>query len=270
MWKILCISLFLVVAASATPSVRHRYQLNEMKLETEINRGQGRIVGGRNTDITEVPHQVVLFFNRGFTCGGSIINTNTILSAAHCTYGRNHANFQILVGETNRNQGSLIEVSQVIQHEEYDDWELWNDVVILKIANHLTEGPTIHRVNLPTPGHIVPPGLTVVVSGFGDLQSGSGQFPQILQSVEVPAWSHQACVDIYPNEEIFADQHLCAGAQGRDACQGDSGGPLTENFGQHGSQIVIGVVSWGYSCAAQWPTVYARVSHFLPWIMRHY
>jgi secreted trypsin-like serine protease len=85
MIKVLCLTVLLAIAASADPTVRHRWQQNYMKLDKEITRGQGRIVGGRDTDITEVPHQVVLHFNRGFTCGGSIINTNTVLSAAHCT-----------------------------------------------------------------------------------------------------------------------------------------------------------------------------------------
>jgi suppressor of tumorigenicity protein 14 len=138
--------------------------------------------------------------------------------------GRSHTNFQILVGQTNRTHGELIAAPIVIEHEEYDDWELWNDVVILKLDTHLIEdGLTIQRTLLPGPAHYVPAGRSLVVSGFGDLESGSRVFPDILQSVVVPAWSHQACVDIYPDEIIDAGQHLCAGAFGHDACQGDSG-----------------------------------------------
>lgn len=32
---------------------------------------------------------------------------------------------------------------------------------------------------------------------------------------------------------------------------------------------VIGIVSWGYGCAMDWPTVYTRVSEFLPFIVEH-
>lgn len=261
------LTVLLAVAASASPTVRHRWQLNANRLGIDIERGQGRIVGGVDTDITQVPYQVVLHYRRGFTCGGSIINVNHALSAAHCTSGRDHADFQVLVGQTNRFQGELIDVTTVTEHEEYDDWELWNDVVILRFATTLVEGPTIRHTLLPGPGHFIPGGLNLRVSGFGDLASGSGQFPAVLQSVEVPAWTNQQCQDIYPNEEI-KEQHVCAGAVGRDACQGDSGGPLSENFGT-AQAMVVGVVSWGYGCAAQWPTVYARVSYFLPWILAH-
>lgn len=64
MMKVLSLVLLLAVAASASPQVRHRWQLNAMKLDENVRRGQGRIVGGRDTDITEVPHQVVLHYRR--------------------------------------------------------------------------------------------------------------------------------------------------------------------------------------------------------------
>jgi hypothetical protein len=96
---------------------------------------------------------------------------------------------------------------------------LFNDIVILKLDTHLVEGPTIQRTLLPGPGHFVPADLPLVVSGFGDLASGSRQFPDILQSVVVPAWTNQRCQEIYDQEEIL-EQHICAGEYGRDACQG--------------------------------------------------
>lgn len=48
----------------------------------------------------------------------------------------------------------------------------------------------------------------------------------------------------------------------------DSGGPLTENVGGAGA-MVVGVVSWGYFCAREYPTVYARTSYYLDWIRNH-
>lgn len=46
----------------------------------------GRIVGGKDTTIENHPYQVSLRRRGTHTCGGAILNENTILTAAHCVY----------------------------------------------------------------------------------------------------------------------------------------------------------------------------------------
>jgi len=48
---------------------------------------QTRIVGGKETTISQVPYLVNLRQNGYFICGGSLISTSVVLSAAHCVYG---------------------------------------------------------------------------------------------------------------------------------------------------------------------------------------
>jgi len=45
----------------------------------------GRIVGGKPIEIVDRPFQISLQLNGRHYCGGSIINKNTVVSAAHCT-----------------------------------------------------------------------------------------------------------------------------------------------------------------------------------------
>lgn len=106
------------------------------------------------------------------------MNLNTILSAAHCTHGRDQTDFQILVGQTNRTNAEefLVSVAQVREHEEYDDWTLDHDMVILKLSTNLVEGPYVRRATLPPPSDYVQPGYEGVVSGFGKLKRDSWNF----------------------------------------------------------------------------------------------
>lgn len=242
------------MSASSVP--RHKYQLNAVKF---VKRG-GRIIGGVDSRIEDFPYMIGLFFNRRHTCGGSILNENTVISAAHCTYGRNHNNFQILAGSSSISQGELVAVSRVVEHPNYDDFELFNDVVVLKLEVNLVFSDRIRPLPLPSIGFQVAPGRPTILAGWGALEWNTNRFPDIIQSVTKPALSNEECQRIYENE-IILDSHVCSGENGKDACQGDSGGPLVY------SGIHLGIVSWGYECGTEWPTVYARVSSFLGFIL---
>ena len=51
------------------------------------------------------------------------------------------------------------------------------------------------------------------------------------------------------------------------SCYGDSGGPLvTRATGVDSGYSLIGVTSWMDFCEGKKPSVFAEVSHFLPWI----
>lgn len=172
----------------------------------------------------------------------------------------------MLAGQTDNSQvGGLIEASSVIEHPEYSDFTLENDIVILKLGSILVFSDRIRPVPLPSPNFVVQPNVSADLAGWGTLEWGTNQFPTILQAVEVPTMTNARCQEIYSGEsyEPIFESNVCAGEPGRDACQGDSGGPLVYN-GVH-----VGIVSWGYGCAFEYPTVYTRVSEFLNFIINH-
>merc|ERR1712212_1217638 len=59
----------------------------------------GRIVGGHEAEEHQWPWQVALFIDDAWFCGGSLINENYVLTAAHCVDGASY--FDIMAGAHN-------------------------------------------------------------------------------------------------------------------------------------------------------------------------
>ena len=72
--------IYYLIALPQAP--RYKDQLSSSLEFAERN---GRIVGGRDATIEEFPFIVSLLLWNSHNCGGSILNANTIVSAAHCT-----------------------------------------------------------------------------------------------------------------------------------------------------------------------------------------
>lgn len=143
------------------------------------------------------------------------------LTQFHLHSDRDHTQFQVLAGETDiTNVANLIEASQVIEHEGYDDWELWNDIVIVKLSSSIEYNDRQRPISLPVPNFYVASGHATVLAGWGDLEWGTRNYPDILQAVTKPAMTNGECQSIYTEEEILP-YHICAGEYGRDACQGN-------------------------------------------------
>ena len=101
--------------------------------------------------------------------------------------------------------------------------------------------------------------------------------PNSLQQTKVPIVSDSDCIAFYEynttddgDDGVVGSIELCAGFEegGTDSCQGDSGGPLLrENNDTATGMEQVGVVSWGYGCAAAgYPGVYGDVAVELDFI----
>ncbi|XP_052756189.1 transmembrane protease serine 9-like [Galleria mellonella] len=239
-----------------------------------------RIVGGSPTTVEQYPYMTNMQY--GFLgsiwfqfCGGSLLTSTAVLSAAHCYEGDRPTDWRVLVGTSYASSGGqAIAVSQIIIHENYQSSTIDSDVAVIRLAYSAIFSESVGVARIPGVNYIVPDGANVTAIGWGALAPGGGA-PEQLQHVVVNVINQEICTERYDylrtqpgfqNWPRITDGMLCAGilnVGGKDACQGDSGGPLA-----HQGDIVVGVTSWGYSCAHDYyPGVNARVSVYSNWIV---
>lgn len=225
---------------------------------SKLTQLDGRVVGGVEARIEDFPYQVSVQYAWRHICGGALIGSKFILTAAHCTDGVTDPNlFKIRAGSSLHNSGGIMRsVRRIYQHPQYNSINIDYDVTVLEMNNPIFFSKIARPVPLIDAGIVVQNGAMSIVSGWGYL-SENGQGPQKLHAVEVPIVSRERCNKAY-GEGVITERMICAGhidEGGKDACQGDSGGPLVSNG------KLVGIVSWGYGCARpKFPGVYTNVA----------
>ncbi|XP_062382938.1 transmembrane protease serine 9-like [Sardina pilchardus] len=236
-----------------------------------------RIVGGQDASIGSWPWQVSLERPYGHVCGGSLINKEWVLSAAHCFSGSDSTSgWTISLGRQSLAGSNPDEVSrtvaEIILHPNYDEGTSDNDMALLRLSSAVTFSGYIRPVCLAASGSILHQGTDSWITGWGNIDEGGDKslpHPDVLQEVEVPVMDNKVCNELLTFTEI-TENMICAGLRegGKDSCQGDSGGPMVNRDGS--VWVQSGVVSFGVGCARpNLPGVYARVSRYEDWIKSH-
>ncbi|KAH8290132.1 hypothetical protein KR054_000179, partial [Drosophila jambulina] len=224
----------------------------------------GRIVGGKDTNITHYPHQISMRLRGNLRCGGSLFNRHTIISASHCVNTLTTlANLTIVAGASQiwfpTGPQQELPVREIIMHPKYRVLNNDYDVAILIVDGEFEYNEAVQPISLAK--ERPEDGTEVTVTGWGTTTEG-GTISDVLQEVQVNVVDNTKCKSAYPI--VLTSRMLCAGVTGggKDACQGDSGGPLIYN------NELLGIVSWGNGCArATHPGVYCSVPDVYDWIV---
>lgn len=130
-----------------------------------------RIVGGQQASRGQFPHQASLrrVRGRGHFCGGAIVSDRFVLTAAHCTQGRFAipAEVRVAVGGHRIFDGTLHNVSRIVNHPRYNSRSMENDIAVIQTTNKIIFGPEVRAIALPTQNLPDETGIRILVSGFG-------------------------------------------------------------------------------------------------------
>uniref|UniRef100_A0A8C1FKX9 Plasminogen n=1 Tax=Cyprinus carpio carpio TaxID=630221 RepID=A0A8C1FKX9_CYPCA len=227
----------------------------------------GRIVGGCISKAHSWPWQISLRTrSRIHFCGGTLIDAQWVLTAAHCLErSESPSAYKIVLGiHTERATEASKQdrdVSKIIKGPD------GTDIALLKLDRPALLNDKVLPACLPEKDYIVPSNTECYVTGWGETQGTGGE--GFLKETGFPVIENKVCNRASFLNGRVKEHEMCAGniEGGTDSCQGDSGGPLV-CYSQN-TFVLQGVTSWGLGCAnAMKPGVYTRVSKFVSWIER--
>merc|ERR1712215_58023 len=230
-----------------------------------------RVVNGQNARAHSWPWQISLRINGRHICGGSLINANWVVTAAHCVE-RNPSprGYTVVVGAHtlfgSTHYQKTHTLSRVVMHQGFSMRHFRNDLALLRLSSPAQLISQVSPVCLPGVGIRIPARSRCYITGWGRTRGG-GQAATVLQQAMLPVADDRACQRrnsaLVPVDSVSM---ICAGGQNQaGGCQGDSGGPFVCQ--ENGRWVLRGAVSWGHSnCRTDYYTVFARISTHMNWI----
>ncbi|XP_055389315.1 modular serine protease-like [Condylostylus longicornis] len=220
------------------------------------------VYNGKKIESNNVPWHVAIYKNISSKfeqiCGGSIVHSNVILSAAHCFYDpskdtlENLSKFSVAAGKRFRNYEMEEQHEQFARIKKvhvfgYSELSLRNDIAVVSLDRHLQYSPYVEPVCINWSLYSEFPSNYENVLGhlYGwGATSDNMDLPLELLKIELEPIPNDICKEMVPNFEITSDVFCAINKENSTACSGDGGGGLViENKGDNNLIILLGTVS---------------------------
>lgn len=232
------------------------------------------ITHGRDADGSQYPWMVYVQVSEdgsGGACGGTLIDANWVLTAAHCTPGSSDGQILVAIGgDVNLDQSvsrdKVFEITKWVVHPNYQRGRVDadSDIALLKL-DRPSSNPII---SVPKPSDaLYNAGQAGIVSGWGLTEAGSSS--PVLREANVIVFPQGHCA-IWLPLSVLTNNMFCIrsyGAPHENGSRGDSGGPMIINQG--GAMVQVGVTSWGSALTpfnSYQPVVYVRTANYHDWM----
>ncbi|XP_007230949.1 complement factor D isoform X1 [Astyanax mexicanus] len=218
------------------------------------------ITGGKEAKAHSRPYMASLQLGGKHQCGGFLISSQWLMSAAHCF--QDDTGFKVVLGAHSVSQPEdtkqTFDIAAYYPHPDFSTENYDNDIVLVKLNQPVTETAAVKPVKFQQAGGTDPAtNAEVDTAGWG--ANSWGQRLDQLQELTITMLPRHRCNSY---GVAFTDNMFCSAKPRMDTCDGDSGGPLLYNG------IAVGITSnGGRSCGStRKPGLYTIISHYSDWI----